>query len=226
MSSREVGLALGAAAGAVLGTAFVISPVAYADNLYDVLFPPPNATFVPPATNVENFDIPLFGSNLFSYHQADKHFNVTDFENLGNGQFSDNVVGHFDAAQKTVTAPGPFPFVPFFHSEQDVVSDSTGMAPADGTTYDMFAISYPIPTLTTFGLFGNYYVSGPAGTADDLILFGGAYPIIDTLPDSTSAASGIPAAAGSLGSEPSDLLTALSPDFADAAWPTDFSTPL
>jgi hypothetical protein len=218
MSSRGVVLVLGAAAGAALGAALFTSPAAYADTPVDnatvppvdIYFPPPDAVpVVGGGTNLQDVEVPL----LFQYLSGDYQYNVEDS--------SGNVVGTFVDQDSNFYSPWPQLGIgiPTIVNTEDVIADSTGMAPADGTTYDGFGIASNFLGFV-FPLFNNFYYQSPAGTIDDVAVFGQTIPIINTFSDQASAAAAL---AGLSDTGASDLATMPGADVADPSWLTDLS---
>ena len=188
MIHRRIGgmaLAVGTAAAAVAGAALISSPMAYADpppvNPFNVFIPPGDEGY---PTDIQVSSIPY----LYTFHTENIPYTVFD-----QGQ---NVVGTYDIEQ-TGQISGLLPEIGLV-DESDVVSDSTGAAPAVGTEWDGTALGLLFPQFdffvqnsmsspdgTSADLFvlldvvGNYFSTGSAGIVDELDFFGTWVPIID-----------------------------------------------
>lgn len=185
---RIGGMALvGAAAGAVIGAALISSPTAYADpppvppvNPFDVFIPPGDEGF---PTDTQVSSIPY----LYTFHTENIPYTVFDQGH--------NVVGTYDIHQ-TGQIAGLLPEIGLV-DESNVVTDSTGAAPAVGTEWDATGLGLLFPQFdffenmsmsspdgTSADLFvlldvANYFSSGPAGIVDELGFPGIFVPIID-----------------------------------------------
>lgn len=199
MTHRGIGaMALvGAAAGAVMSAVLISSPMAYAD------WPPvPSITdFTPPGTEstqtiIDNSSFP----DLYSSVDEIDHYLVYDSAR--------DLVGSYDVKDTGLVLGS----IPYLSQGSEVVIDSTGAAPAVGTVWDLGGSGIVLGSLpfnfefndytnspggTTVDEFeilllglGNFYSSGPAGTFDELALFGTVVPIIDA-PASTAMSAGL-----------------------------------
>jgi hypothetical protein len=179
---------VGAAAGLFVSAMFISSPMAYAD-------PPPVPSpfdFLPPGqegnpTIIEDSSVPY----LYNLFQQNDPYSIFDQAN--------HLVGDYDV-KETAAVVGLLPLLGF-NNDSEVVTDSTGAAPAIGTEWDQAALfsapgGYPLaliadsssssPDGTSANLLeipladiGNYFSSGPTGLVDELSLFGTVVPIID-----------------------------------------------
>lgn len=187
MSYRHLLIALGAAVGAGLGAALFASPMAYADDLDNLLYPPAFGPIGSP-TNVHNIN----GDPFFGYNQADNLYHVLD-----NG----NVIGQFTDTHSGFGLPGQLVlFLPGFLDESDTISNSTYAGLADGATQNYaglfiqgfssnseimtsFSLNNPgIETQNYFSLFNsfqNLYTSDATGTSDIVTMFGQSYTLFD-----------------------------------------------
>ena len=179
---------VGAAAGAIVSAVLISSPMAYADpppvppvNPFDVFIPPGDEGF---PTDIQVSSIPY----LYTFHTENIPYTVFD-----QGQ---NIVGTYDIHQ-TGQIAGLLPEIGLV-DESNVVTDSTGAAPAVGTEWDTtdLGLLYPqfvffenmsmsSPDGTSADLFvlldvANYFSSGPTGLLDELGFLGTWVPIIDT----------------------------------------------
>jgi hypothetical protein len=168
---RRIGAGLGVAGAAtalaLIGNSLASTMLSGNSYVYDAPdtrlvadtadLPPVPADFFPPGelagpANPVNFGIPPF---LF-YTQGDYPFQIFSDPDDNTG----DVVGTYSIHNSVFDSL----FANFGH---DVVYDSTGMAPADGTVYEQFTALPSLPGLAFIPpLFTNYLVSGPAGIED------------------------------------------------------------
>lgn len=182
---------IGAVGVGVLGAMFLSSPTAFATD--DPLPTPSLLDFGPPGfvgdptTTIESSSIPY----LYNFYEQILPYTISD---------GATVTGAYDT-KDTSGVIGLLPLIAF-SSDSQVVTDSTGNAPAVGTEWNGIALgsaalpgpaqlafvdnSMTSPDGTSanivefFGQFGNYFSTGPTGTIDELDFFNTWLPIIDT----------------------------------------------
>lgn len=164
MNPRRAVIAVGIAAGAVVGAALFASPAAYADddellNISGLSGP------IGQPTNVQN----VLDPPLFIYHQEDDAYQVVNS--------SDSVIGQFTDTHSGFASPATPPFLWPLELEvhHDVISNSTYSGLADGATETNTGLfiftNIPIQGVgdVTGELVGNDYVNDPGIANSDIL---------------------------------------------------------
>lgn len=216
MNSRRIrnfAIALGAAAGALMGAALPLSPVAHSDNPFQF----PDLTDIGPPGNEVPIDVQTSG--LFPLYWTTQ--GTVEYAII---EPSGHAGPTYDA-----TVNNEFLLLGSLENSMTQVTDTTAGAPAVGTLWDgsgfsipiflgMYPIQWPVlgnayesdPTGTIRDFFqldvgvqlGNYFSSGPAGTLDELTFSGPGFPFfpfaIPILDIPATASTGAATDAGAL----------------------------